>query len=417
MTNIPTSPAARSNRRGFTLVELMVAITAGLFVAVASFALAKQGSKFFQQEARIANAQFSATLGFDRLRSDIARAGFLTTANVQRDPFVCGTTAGWPVGMTGLAALRIIAATPLDGQDTGNGLTPDQLTMSGSYASPETFPVRTVLAENAKFQVYLQNNTGAVSRSDGIDGGTLAEVFKAGRMLRVLDGTGRYEFGAIESYGLNAAGQMVINLKVSPAIAFRRPGTACGVEGLGVGMQANVVNWIRYEIRDLQKSPPAAYKALYAATATAPGDQTRRELVRVELDYDGKEMTNSLEIVAEYAVDLKFGLTVISGFKTAANVDPAVVQFPIGDPKNYEYTYEPTSSSPVNDKAPHRVRSVRARLAVRSREADRLANVQVPASAPAGAIFRYAIPGDAGFARARTLVADINLPNLASLIW
>ena len=77
----------------------MVAITAGLFVAVAAFALAKQGSRFFQQEARVANAQFSATLGFDRLRADISRAGFLTTANIQRDPFVCGNTAGWPAGM------------------------------------------------------------------------------------------------------------------------------------------------------------------------------------------------------------------------------------------------------------------------------------------------------------------------------
>ena len=88
--------APRRAPRGFTLVELLVAITAGLFVAVAAFALAKQGSRFFQQEARVANAQFAATLGFDRLRADIARAGFLTTANVQRDPFHCGTTAGWP---------------------------------------------------------------------------------------------------------------------------------------------------------------------------------------------------------------------------------------------------------------------------------------------------------------------------------
>lgn len=395
----------------------MVAITAGLFVAVAAFALAKQGSRFFQQEARVANAQFSATLGFDRLRADIARAGFLTTANVQRDRSVCGTTAGWPVGMTGLAALRITAATPADAQDSANGLSPDQLTMSGSYASPETFPVRAVLAENAKFQVYLQATAGAVVRSDGIDGGTLAQVFRAGRMLRVLDATGHYGFGAIESYAINAAGQAVINLRAIPAITFRRPGTTCGVEGLGVGMQANVVNWIRYEIRDLQKSPPVAYKSLYATSATAPGDQTRRELVRVELDYEGKEMADSLELVAEYAIDLKFGLTVVSGFKTADNLDPSVIQFPIGDPRNYEYTYEPSSSSPVNDKAPHRIRAVRARLAVRSREADRAESISPPSSAPAGAIFRYGLPGDGGYARARTLVADINLPNLANITW
>jgi prepilin-type N-terminal cleavage/methylation domain-containing protein len=415
MTNAPL-PCTRPSRRGFTLIELMVAITAGLFVAVASFALAKQGSKFFQQEARVANAQFSATLGFDRLRADISRAGFLTTANVQRDPFLCGTTAGWPQGMTNLAALRIIPATPADAQDSANGLSPDQITLSGSFSSPETFPVRGVFAENAKFQVYLQAVGGAVARSGGADASNMSDIFMAGRMLRVLDATGRYGFGAIESYGLNAAGQMVVNLKASPAIAFRRPGTTCGVEGLGVGMQANVVNWIRYEIRDLQKNPPASYKALYGTSATAPGDQTRRELVRVELDHDGKEMPASLELIAEYAVDLKFGLTVVSGFKTAANLDPAVMQFPVGDAKNYEYTYEVSSTSPVNDKAPHRVRAVRARLAVRSREADRNAGVNPPPTAPPGALFRYAV-GDAGFARVRTLVADISLPNLASIAW
>jgi prepilin-type N-terminal cleavage/methylation domain-containing protein len=417
MKNAATSPLLRARPRGFTLIELMVAITAGLFVAVAAFGLAKQGSKFFQQEARVANAQFSATLGFDRLRADIARAGFLTSANVQRDPFVCGNTIGWPPGMTSLAALRIIAATPADGQDGTNNLSPDQLTMSGSYGSAETFPVRTVLAENSKFQVYLQSNSGAIARSDGIDGGTMAQIFKAGRMLRILDGTGHYEFGAIESYAINSAGQMVVNLKATPAITFRRPATACGVEGLGVGMQANVVNWIRYEIRDLQKAPPAGYKPLFATSATAPGDQTRRELVRVELDYDGKEMSDSIELVAEYAIDLKFGLTVISGFKNTTNADPALAQYPIGDPKNYEYTYEVSSGSPVNDKAPHRVRGVRARLAVRSREGDRAASIPPPSSAPPGSLFRYGIPGDGGFARARTLVADISLPNLASITW
>lgn len=415
MTNETVSHAA--DERGFTLVELMVAVTAGLFVAVASFALAKQGSKFFQQEARIANAQFSATLGFDRLRADIARAGFLTTANVQRDPFVCGNTVGWPTGMSSLAALRIIAATPAEAQDSTNGLSPDQISMSGSYSSAETFPVRTVLAENSKFQVYLQANTGAIARSDGQDGGTMAQIFKAGRVLRILDGTGRYEFGAIDSYGINSAGQMVVSLKATPSIPFRRPGTACGVVGLGVGMQANVVNWVRYEIRDLQKSPPTAYKSLFAPNATAPGDSSRRELVRVELDADGQEMTDSLELIAEYAVDLKFGLTVITGFKTTANVDPALTQFPIGDARNYEYTYQVSSSSPVNEKAPHRVRSVRARLGVRSREADRAANVPAPATAPPGTLFRYGLPNDGGFSRARELVADINLPNLASLTW
>jgi prepilin-type N-terminal cleavage/methylation domain-containing protein len=94
-------------RRGFTLIELIVAITAGMFVAIAAFALARQGSRFFQQEARVAGAQFAATAGFERLRNDIARAAFLSTPNVQNDPRRCGPTNTWPDRVKSLAALRI----------------------------------------------------------------------------------------------------------------------------------------------------------------------------------------------------------------------------------------------------------------------------------------------------------------------
>src|SRR6266536_2587712 len=179
--------------RGFTLIELMVAVTAGLFVAIAAFALARQGSRFFQQEARVSNAQFSATLGFDRLRADIARAGFLTTSNIQRDPFFCGNATLLPIGMASLAAIRIAQATPPDAQDSINLLAPDQLTLSGSYSCAETFPVRTVVEEDGKYNVYLQANSGALARTDnGGEGGTLPQIFKAGRVLRILDAGGKY---------------------------------------------------------------------------------------------------------------------------------------------------------------------------------------------------------------------------------
>src|SRR6185436_12477977 len=104
---------------------------------------------------------------------------------------------------------------------------------------------------------------------------------------------------------------VAITLKGNPAIAFKREaGATCGVEGFGIGMQANVVNTIRYEIRNVKALDLAAFKPLYNAAATAPSDETRYELVRVELDSSGAEMADSLELVAEYAVDLRFGLTV-----------------------------------------------------------------------------------------------------------
>ncbi|HKQ69073.1 MAG TPA: prepilin-type N-terminal cleavage/methylation domain-containing protein [Polyangiaceae bacterium] len=415
------APRSRSlactHRRAFTLIELLVAITAGLFVAMGAFALAKQGSRFFQQEARIANAQFAATLGFDRLRADIARAGFMTTPNIRRDPLFCGAIDNnWPAGMASLAAIRILPALPADVQDPGNGLAPQQITMSGSYGSAETFPIRTVTADNSKFQVYLQPNNGAMVRaSNGAPegGAPLADIFKAGRMLRILDTMGHYEFGAIESFGLNASSQMVITLKGNPPIAFRSSGN-CGIEGLGVGMQANVVNWIRYEIRNLKAAPPAGYAPLFGE-AGAPGDQTRLDLVRVEVDTDGVEIADSLELVAEYAIDLKFALGVVSAYATPG--DPAFTQYPLDDPHITDYAYLVTGASAANAIGPHRIRSVRARFAVRSKEIDRAGGVTMPAGSPAGALFRYGVGADGGFARARTLVADIALPNLAGIPW
>ena len=406
--------------RGFTLIELMVAITAGLFVAIAAFALARQGSRFFQQEARIANAQFSATLGFDRLRADIARAGFLSTANIQRDPFRCGSTAGWPSpGMPSLAAVRIAATTPTAVQDPANGLAPEQITLTGSYTSIEQFPVRSVeIIAGGQFQVLLQQNNGAYVRANlGPDGGNGLTLFQAGRVLRILDGTGHYEYGSIAAVGIDASGSVAITLKANPPIAFKREaGSTCGVGGFGVGMQANVINTIRYEIRDLKALDLPQFRPLYNTSATAPGDEKRYELVRVEIDSSGAEMADSLELVAEYAVDLRFGLTVATTVMNANVFDPTVAEFPFGDANVYNYAFDvATSPTAVG---PERIRAVRARLSVRSREADRAAPVPPPAGAPPGSLFRYSMGGDGGsYARARSLTADIQLPNLAGIAW
>jgi hypothetical protein len=393
----------------------MVAITAGLFVAISAFAVARQGSRFFQQEARVANAQFSATLGFDRLRTDIARAGFLTTANVQRDPFRCGSTAAWPSpGMPSLAAIRITQAAPAVVQDPTNGLAPDQITMTGSYATAETFPVRNVEISGGKYQVTLQQNNGGVVRANiGADGGGLTTVFQAGRVMRLLDATGRYEFGIIDSAGVNASGETVVSLRQSPTIPFKRDAAAtCGVEGFGVGMQANVVNTIRYEIRDMKTADLPEYRPLYVASATAPGDEKRYELIRVELDSAGNEMAGTVEIVAEYAVDLRFGLTVA----TTGGVDPVLTEYAIGDAKIYDYAFDVAAKTTTP--GPERIRAVRTRLTVRSREADRQSGLAPPAGSPPGTIFRYGMGSDGGsFARARALTADIQLPNLASIAW
>src|SRR6185369_7203947 len=79
----------RVNERGFTLLELLVAMVAGLIVVLGAFLLSRGSTRLFADENRVGTAQLNLRLGLDRLRSDIARAGYMTTPNVRLDPDVC----------------------------------------------------------------------------------------------------------------------------------------------------------------------------------------------------------------------------------------------------------------------------------------------------------------------------------------
>ena len=52
-------------RRGFTMIELMVALTTGVTVGLAAFLLAKVSLGAFQQDARVNNAQHSVLMAMN----------------------------------------------------------------------------------------------------------------------------------------------------------------------------------------------------------------------------------------------------------------------------------------------------------------------------------------------------------------
>ena len=86
------------------MVELMVALMGGLFISLAVFALARDSGRFYQSEVRIANATVGGLLGFERLRTDIARAGLMSSPNINHDPAVCTKPDGtWPANLSKLA--------------------------------------------------------------------------------------------------------------------------------------------------------------------------------------------------------------------------------------------------------------------------------------------------------------------------
>jgi prepilin-type N-terminal cleavage/methylation domain-containing protein len=414
---------ARRRSRGFTLVELLIAMAAGLIVAAAAFLLSKNATQFFQHEARISSAQLSATLGMSRLAADLQRAGFMSSPNIRKDGVGrCGPTGSFPAG--GLGVLAGIAiekegSVALNGgsgelaQSIANGFAPDSIVIGGSFSTTEQFPVQYLDPGNGSSQtVYLQKDNGAMARvraAADAGGETIVEILKAGRILRVVDPTGKSMYGVIDDV-VDGTDNVQVRLDQNVPLQQKLIDNDCGWSGLGIQMLANPVSRIRYEIRSLAGDPD--FGPLVAPiSAEATGDGGRTELTRTELDASGNEM--STELVAEYAVDLKFGITVATTGTT-----PNLTRYPIPLDDDRYLLAADLATNPAA--TPERIRAVQVRLSTRSRAPDRANDVDI--GGDDGRRSRFNIVTDPPlppptFARMRTLYADVALPNLAGVTW
>jgi hypothetical protein len=418
--------ARRLNRNragGFTLVELLVAVTAGLLVSAAAFLLARNATSFFQHEARISSAQLSAVMGIERVLADIDRAAFLSTPNIQTNPRRCPQGVGvpnGPPGMTRLAGVSIENGGSISGgnplaQSVANGMSPDRITLGGSFDNNEAFPVSNVApGAGGNFTIYLQREAHEMKRAVAAKT-DLTKVFRAGRMLRFVDASAAREYyGIISGYDpLNVA----VQVAASPLMPNKLGVFTCGL-GLGsdTGGIVNPVSRVRYDIRSLAAHP--TYKNLVAAVSTdASGDAGRSELVRVEVDVNDNELPDTLELVAEYAVDLKFGLTVfardalppseLSACSSLPGTD--VYTCPIPMPPQ---VYTAVAGPVMGGARPELIRSIQVRLATRARAPDRASDL---GSGPDGRKYRFQLnlPGTPvpKFARMRTIYAEKYLRN------
>jgi hypothetical protein len=124
------------------------------------------------------------------------------------------------------------------------------------------------------------------------------------------------------------------------------------------------------------------------------------------------------ELIMEYAVDMKFGLTALtdkaSGVLTYYGEDDLRLQDYAGVP------YDSPTNSIVLDTAtygPHFIRGVHARVSVRNREADRTAPILTnPGTATSGGLFRIMVAPNQ-YARMRTLRSHIATRNSQTLTW
>ncbi len=396
--------STQNKPRGFTLVELMVALTGSLFFVIFVFMLSRDASRFFQSQIQISDTTVSVVNGFERLRADIARAGFLASPNLARDINHCPRPQlgspqaparyGSYLGLQQMGLARIIQA-PYAGSNhmmvhnSAGGIDPDKLVLYGNYTTADEFAVRS--ASWGSDQINLEPTSNALVRI-GYDGnpavGVLTEkqdllktIFRSGSLLRIADETGREQYSIIDTVTINTTlspNVPVIKLKdIAVVTKDSADGATCGLRAHSAGITVNPVDIIRYEIADV-RSNKASYPHLdYLFNGAAPDyDDTRLDLMRYRLppNIDTNTSTASLgaavlrdaELIAEYAVDLKFGVTALTNTNTGV-----LTYFGEDDVALANYAGVPFSA-PANgaNLGPHLIRGIHARLSVRTRSAD-----------------------------------------------
>jgi type II secretory pathway pseudopilin PulG len=459
---------------GFTLIELTVSLVAGLIVALGIMALSKEATRTFNEEVRGAAAEATMRTAIDRLRADLQRAGYMSTAQIMGDPMIAkvpGTlnVANINATMAGIQHLQSIYLNS-GGSVTANGLplsavqtpavTPDSFDLGGNMTTAEQFEVQMITPTGACTQILLSPASAAMYRIAATGMGSVAsgqELRNAFQpvpvgmttkfIVRLVDTTGHTQYlatcdgcggqpGAAGFTGtqpyvcIDTADTHIQTASQGGAGATAGQQAIGGVTGFCVGCILNPVQLVRWEIttaaKELVNTPQYATGLDNTPTGYTAGvgtlDPNKYDLVRTYLDATDTPVPATTEIVAEYAVDLKLAFSV----DTTALGDqfPGITTLAFSNAANAT-TWAPSVSPlgvPAANQGPQRIRSARVRLVTRAAQPDRTVTVGVPS--PAGLatdfMYRYCVnsspscatsDGTLRWARTRTVTAEVSLPN------
>jgi type II secretory pathway pseudopilin PulG len=462
------------SRAGFTLIELTVALLAGLIVAMGIVGLSRSATATFHEEVRTAAAEASLRSAIDRLRADLQRAGYMSTANIQADPNypVLKPVANGPNNLTGintsmagllrLSAIRLVPGgsvaqngLALDAQQSPNpALTPDYIEISGNMTSADQFEVFIIQAPGASCQrIFLIPKSPAMFRLNVVNGDAGAQTAASNELrnifqpvpatlttqflVRLVDDTGHAQYMATCATTNPAGivgGQPYVDIDAvnTPLIAPASSNVSSASGYCAGRCWVNPVQTVRWEITGpgtgVKDPEPAQYVNSLDNSPLAPTtpDPNKYDLMRSYVDAAGALVPQTSEIVAEYAVDLDFALTVDQGLDST---QPSLFTFGFddgADSTKWAYDVSVASSFTANI-GPQRIRAVRVRLATRTAQPDRSANVPVTENGSNEEFtYRYCVIGSpAGspcpnppdttqrWARVRTITSEVRLPNLA----
>lgn len=418
-------------RRGFTLVELMVSLVAGLIIAIAVVGLAKTATTTFYEQARLASTEQSARAASERLRADLLRVGFMATGNVKLANRQVGRSpqGHWvaPQSLTGalqdLAGIRIEpgASQPLaegaNNLSTRNNVSPDAITILGNMTTDDSY--RGVWRGSCGGGARIELNAdadGAVRRllSAANPNQAIQNAFVpvAGSqfLARVVDALGCQHFVVVAS--ASAAGTKAeVCVTDTPGI-LTPPQNNCGARE-GYELVINPVQKVRWYVG-------ANVDPVLAPDPAVEDPTGKFNIYRQMLDV-ADAPAGPPEVVAEYAIDLKFGIVVDDPAAASPADRLQVFDFYTGkDAQIALWTQRARDTNPGLP-GPQRVRSVRYRVATRAALPDRAGPLFITTATspyqPRYCVENQSLATCKRLARVRSISSEVALINQAGMSY
>lgn len=380
--------ARRQAQRGFSLLELMVALVAGAIAITSVYFVSSSSSRHFHEQQRIAQSQMSLRTAAAQIRRDFSRAGYLGSPNTARET-ACPDAAGLTVASaTAFGAIQV-----LDGNATGllaeaalNRVEADTVRLTGNFATGDAYKVSgTQAATTLNFATSWQG----FRRSFGVpyNAALFTSAMQVGRFVHIVnDSNGGHWFAAILAVSA-ATNPPTITIDRGLPNCFRRCADGCTIAPL---------SRIEYRVLDMAGS----LSSLDPGTLAALGN-TGQVLVRQEVGFDAgaTAVANSERVIAEYVAD--FDVDVISNTQLTPGL-PLILAL-----------QNDAAATAVTTATPNLVRSAVIRLSLRTATEDQ--NFPYVARAIGAPLTRYEIAagGVVGSARVRTTNLEVLLPNVA----
>lgn len=393
-------------RPGFTLIEVILASLISLLVISGIYIVYAGHSRVFAGQRMVSEAQTSARFATEIVKADLQRAGFMavgTTKAPETRQHLCGTP---DVGE--IAAVDINQGTGFVHNPAGANLSvspivppqqaPDELILVGNFVDSEVYWVD----RRVTSQIYLQD-TRTFDPSDPfpICAPEFERIFEANKSAVRIEYNNKVFFSRIKARDYATKR---LDLASTPD---------CGVPGLWDGARLNAIQKVRYRVIQATVSPnlsPAEAALTPATNVLGQYLEARPVLVREFLSWDtGAPL--SVETVADGVVDFQVWF-LFDTYTAVSTLRPAV------DQGGYPFADAVTGGPPCGtddlgdaDCREDRIASAIVRISVRTDRED--PNFVHPGAATKRPLDWYeVIPSEPGAARVRTLVTQVDMPNI-----